>query len=124
MMAGYCLLYDAVYFISFSLVAARAGHMMRMCRRSSCSEQEVESRQFPPLFLDQWLQSFSVLYLPEIIKAWMVAMATFAGDCPAVVHIGCGVVNDINAGLKNSKEGSLSVSEQGLKTSERSCFSQ
>jgi hypothetical protein len=67
-------------------------------------EQLGERRQNPPLFFDQCLQRLSLLYRPEIICAWMVAIAILDGEDPEVVHNGCGVVSDINLGLKNSRE--------------------
>jgi hypothetical protein len=40
------------------------------------------------LFFDQWLQRASVRYLPESMTACTVAMATLAGEEPAVVKSG------------------------------------
>ena len=42
--------------------------------------------------LDQWLQSASVLYRPDIIRHWMVLMLTLYGEGPAVVRMWCEVV--------------------------------
>ena len=74
-------------------------------RSSNTSLQSFESKHTPFLFWDQWLHSASVRYLPETMTACTVAIATFAGEEPAVVQIWCGVVNDINAGLKEANEG-------------------
>ena len=72
---------------------------------SDVSLQLPASKHTPLLFFDQWLHRASVRYLPDTITAWTLAIATFAGEEPAVVQIGCGVVNDINAGLKEANEG-------------------
>ena len=47
------------------------------------------------MFLDQWLQRASVRYLPESMTACTVAMATLAGEEPAVVKSGWVEVMDM-----------------------------
>ena len=93
--------YAMVKFTSFSLVGCSAGHRRRMWGRSSTVFlHESEIRHTPLLFFDQCLHKYSVLYLPESICAWTVAIATFEGEQPAVVHIGWILVNDIKFDLK------------------------
>ena len=82
-------------------------------------EQEGESKQNPSLFLLQCLHKLSLLYRPEIILAWTVAIAILEGDDPHVAHNGCGEVRDMNSGLKNVSEEYL-----GSAASERRSFSQ
>ena len=48
--------------------------------------------------MDQWLQSASVLNLPEIRRAWTEAITTLVGDAPAVFHIGWGDDSDMYSG--------------------------
>ena len=43
--------------------------------------------------------------------AWMVAIATFAGEEPAVVHRGCGAVSDIYKGLNDPNDDSDEASD-------------
>ena len=73
-------------------------------RSSTVLEQADERRQKPCLFFVQCLQRLSLLYLPESICAWMVAIATLDGEDPAVAQRGCGVDRDMNLGLKNTNE--------------------
>ena len=44
------------------------------------------------------------------MSAWTVAIATFAGEVPAVVHNGCGEVRDMKWGLKADKEDNAAAS--------------
>ena len=62
---------------------------------SLVSEHSSERRQTPLLFLDQWLQRASVRYLPEIMTACTVAMATLAVEEPAEVKSGWVEVMDM-----------------------------
>ena len=87
--------YFSVKLYSFCLVGCRATQVASMCKMSSVTLQDSERRQVPVTFLDQCEQSFSVLYLPEIILAWTVAMANLAGEDPAVHQIGWGLVSDM-----------------------------
>ena len=83
-------------------------------------EHEGDSKQKPSLFPDdQCLHSASLLYLPDNIRAWTWAMDTdtLAGELPAVVHMGCGLVRDMKFGLKY-------VREDNSLTSSLSTFSQ
>ena len=104
---------------SFCLVGVRAQQWDRMCCRSSgVLEQAGESRQTPEEWIFQLLHNASVLYRPESICAWIVAIATLAGDDPAVVQMGCGLISDIWLGLKKIKESrgaALSLSEVSQK---------
>ena len=75
------------------------------------SQQVWESKHKPFLFLDQWLQRASVRKRPDNMIACMVAIATLAGEVPAVVHNGCGVVSDMKAGLKKTSDGKASASD-------------
>ena len=76
---------------------------------SSCPEQSSDRRQCP-LLLVQWLQRASVLYRPETMVAWIVAIATFDGEDPADVKSGWQEVMDIKQGLKKEREVSGSIS--------------
>ena len=67
--------------------------------------QESERRQTPALFLDQWLHSASVRYLPDNITDCTNAIDTFAGEEPAVVNIGWEEVRNMKLGLKYSSDG-------------------
>ena len=44
------------------------------------------------------------------MTAWTVAMATFEGEEPAVVHNGWGVTRDMNAGLNDVKDDIVAAS--------------
>ena len=66
--------------------------------------QNVDILQTPEVLVDQWLHSFSVLYLPDKNLAWIVAMATFVGEEEAVLHNGWGEVRDMKDGWKYCKE--------------------
>ena len=57
----------------------------------------------------QCLESRSVLYRPESIRAAITAFPTSNG-LPACVQRGCGRESDINPGLKYSREGRVSAS--------------
>ena len=99
--------------ISLVLVGDKATQVQRMWEISSITLEHAEDRrQKPDWLLDQCRHRPSLLYRPEIICAWMVAIATFDGDDPAVDHIGCGVVNDIKAGLKKARDGREAASER------------
>ena len=70
-------------------ITLSAGQRQSMCGRSSIDVLNCsDSIQTPVLLLDQCLHMYSVLYLPETICAWMVAIATFEGEHPAVDHNG------------------------------------
>ena len=62
--------------------------------------QHEVARQYPFLFTVQNLQSFSVLYLPLIILASMVALFTPYPLLPAANQMGYGLVNEWTRGLK------------------------
>ena len=81
-------------------------------RSSNILLQPSDSKHTPFLFGDQWLQSASVRYLPDTMTACTVAIETFAGEEPAVVQSGWGVVNDINAGLKIASDGNAAASDR------------
>ena len=66
------------------------------------------------LFVDQWLLSSCVLYLPDNILHWTVAIDMFAGDEPAVDHIGCGLDKDMNSGRKYVSDESSDASLRSL----------
>ena len=81
---------------------------------SAVEEQDSESWHTPVLCFVQLLHSFSVLYRPESIRAWVEAMAIFAGDEPGVDHIGCGLDKDMKESLKNSKDVSGEASDRSV----------
>ena len=100
-MSGMSLQYLAVKSKSSVLVGSRATHLERIWLRSSTEEEhDGESRQRPVQFNFQLLHNDSVLYLPESIRAWTVAIVTFAGEDPADDQIRYVVVRDMYKGLK------------------------
>ena len=83
---------------------------------SGVEEQDTERRHTPVQCIDQLLHSFSVLYRPESIRAWVVAMTIFEGDEPGVDHIGCGFDKDMKEGLKNSNYVSGEASDRRVRS--------
>ena len=96
---------------NFNLVSCKPWHIVSICFKSSIVDEHAgDDWQKPVLLLDQWLQRSWVLYRPETILHCMVAIAIFAGDDPAVDHIGCGLASDIYWGWKKISEERLAAS--------------
>ena len=106
--------YFLVNLINLSLEGLRAEHWVRICGMSSSCPEQFSDRRQCPLLLVQWLQRASVLYRPETMIAWIVAIATFDGEDPADVKSGWQEVMDIKQGLK--KESDVSGSTSVLRT--------
>ena len=96
----------------FSLVWSREGQKARMCSKSSWISDpwQVGVRHHPFLFADQCLHNNSVLYLPDSIRAWTMALDTSYDDEFAAVHSWCGVERDMNSGWKYFSDGSCEAS--------------
>ena len=94
---------------SLFLVLSRAWQCWMMWVISSGDWQEGDSLQCSVL-LSHLLHNFWVLYLPDNMIAWHVAIDTLVGDAPAVVQSGWGVVKDMNSGWKYWREPRLVAS--------------
>ena len=90
----------------FVLIPRKYSHSNKMWPTSSNVIVRVqEGRRHPPsVLLVQWLQSASVRYLPDSIRACTVALLTSYGLDPAVSQSGWGEERDMNCGLKNVSE--------------------
>ena len=74
---------------------------------STVFTQDGDRRQIPSLFFDQCLHKLSLLYRPEIILDWIVAIAMDAGEDPQVVQSGWGAERGGSKSGRNSEDHQL-----------------
>ena len=96
------------------IVFSKAGHLLRMCSKSSDTSDatQVLIRQTPFALSDQCLHNLSVLYLPDSILACTEALMTSYswGDDAAFMKSGWGLVSDMKRGLKYFNDGRTAAS--------------
>ena len=101
--SGLSARYSDQWDIDLDLMSARTGHLSSMCssvpRVLGCPVIRQSWQKPWGLELDQYLALWSVTYLPDSMVATVVALLTSWG-LSAMVHMGWGLLRDMNEGWK------------------------